>query len=157
MCSTHAPTPVKSSVCRRTDGERFDPATVPVGRVVHATIVVVDGRNPVDDDGGADRVRAGERVNAVVAVRILGARRPTARAQGRRRSHGGHRQAVNRQGDPEPAGSTATAIAAAAAETGGGNGTRQVRGEEPSAGVPAAAHPVHGRVPVHAVPDGFGR
>lgn len=119
----------------------------------------MDGGSPVNDSGGADRVRAGERVHAVVAVRVLGARRPTARAQGRRRrrSHGGHRQAVHRQGDPEPAGSTATAVAAAA-ETGGGNGARrQVRREKPSAGVPAAAHPVHGRVPVHAVPDGFGR
>lgn len=148
----------KLCVCRRTDGERVDPATVPVGRVVHAA-TVVDGGSPVVDNGGADRVRTGERVHAVVAVRVLGAGRSTARAQGRRRrgrGHGGHRQAVHRQGDAEPAGSTATAIAATA-ETGGGTGARQVRREEPPAGVPIAAHPVHGRVPVDAVPDGFGR
>jgi len=137
--------------------------------VVHGVVRIWDnfgGHGDVDDHDDDD----GHGVHAVVADRVLGARRSAAGAQ-RRRDRGGHWQTVHRQGDPGPAGAgAAEPTAATPSEVGGGTGARVTRDGAPpqaseergarqsSAGVPATgAHQVDGLVPVDAVQDELGQ
>jgi len=141
--------------------------------VVHGVVRNRDnfsGHGDDDDDDDDGHGVHGYGVHAVVADRVLGARRSAAGAQGRR-DRGGHRQTVHRQGDPEPAGAgAAEPTAATPSEVDGGTGARVTRDGAPpqaseergarqsSAGVPAAgAHRVDGLVPVDAVQDELGQ